>query len=110
MYALGRRVYVRSLDTTATVIERNYSHTVPRRAQYVVEFSTGTDYLTGADDLRGADYCCDGCGAWRPGYPYATAPDGEYPDGLAFCFLCAGPPAARDADRLADAAMRGYAA
>lgn len=39
---------------------------------------------------------CDGCGATRRGYPHAYAPDGEYPQGLQFCFLCAGPPAKRE--------------
>jgi hypothetical protein len=31
---------------------------------------------------------CDGCGKTFRGEAHATAPDGEYPHGLRFCFLC----------------------
>jgi len=31
---------------------------------------------------------CDGCGKTLRGRPFETAPDGEYPRGLGFCFLC----------------------
>jgi hypothetical protein len=31
---------------------------------------------------------CDGCGRTLRGQPHRTAPDGEYPSGLHFCFLC----------------------
>lgn len=33
---------------------------------------------------------CDGCGKTRRGQPHTYAPDGEYPRGLQFCFLCSG--------------------
>jgi len=44
---------------------------------------------------------CDGCGKRYRGRPHATAPDGEYPHGLQFCFLCSAEqgPAGRDAYR-----------
>ena len=35
-----------------------------------------------------ATFACDGCGKIRRGRPHRTAPDGEYPNGLAFCFIC----------------------
>lgn len=35
---------------------------------------------------------CDGCGKTYRGQPYGYAPDGEYPRGLQFCFLCCQPP------------------
>jgi hypothetical protein len=33
---------------------------------------------------------CDGCDKTRRGQPHRTSPDGEYPNGLHFCFLCSG--------------------
>jgi len=33
-------------------------------------------------------FACDGCGATRRGYAHATSDDGEFANGLAFCFLC----------------------
>jgi hypothetical protein len=33
-------------------------------------------------------FTCDGCGKRYRGQPHRTGPDGEYPDGLHFCFLC----------------------
>lgn len=102
MYDFGRRVYVKSVDRVGAITERGY-HTGgnrPRRAFYVVEFAPGADYMTGSRDLRAADYLCDGCSAWREGTPHVYGRDGEYEHGLAFCFLCAGPPAEREARRL----------
>lgn len=32
---------------------------------------------------------CDGCSGVFRGKPHATARDGEYEHGLAFCYLCA---------------------
>ena len=104
MYDYGRRVYVRSLGVVGRVTERNYLGN-PRHACYVIALEDGGDWMCGSTDLRGADYCCDGCGSWRPGTPHATAPDGEYPNGLAFCFLCAGPPVEREALRAMRAAL-----
>lgn len=44
-------------------------------------------------------YSCDGCGERRRGAPYNVSNDGEgY--GMAFCFLCAGPPAEREYQKL----------
>jgi hypothetical protein len=96
MYAIGRRVYVKSHDEVGIVSEANFA-TIgeTRHAVYVVSFVNGSDYLCGPSDLRGADYCCDGCDRWMRGIPYGYARDGEYENGLAFCFLCAGPPAER---------------
>lgn len=34
-------------------------------------------------------FVCDACGKARRGYPAAYGRDGEYPQGLQFCFLCA---------------------
>lgn len=34
-------------------------------------------------------FACDSCGRRYRGKPTATSRDGEYPDGLQFCFLCA---------------------
>lgn len=33
-------------------------------------------------------YDCDGCGQARAWPPHRSGPDGEYPDGLHFCFPC----------------------
>ena len=33
-------------------------------------------------------FACDGCDGRFRGYPHRTAPDGEFPTGLKFCFLC----------------------
>jgi hypothetical protein len=48
------------------------------------------DFMTGSKDLRAADYCCDGCSRYLPGAPHISGPDGEYENGLHFCFLCSG--------------------
>jgi hypothetical protein len=34
-------------------------------------------------------YVCEGCGKTRRGRPHLTTPDGEYRDGLRFCYPCA---------------------
>lgn len=91
LYAIDQKVWCRSLGTLATVTEANYAGHPHRRAQYLLALpgnGGAVDYLTGSSDLRSADWCCDGCGRWLAGYPHATAPDGEYPNGLGFCFLC----------------------
>lgn len=36
-------------------------------------------------------WICDACGKKRRGSVYAYSRDGEYENGLAFCFMCAGP-------------------
>ncbi len=92
MYALGRRVWVKPLDTLGTIKERGWSYEPPRRAAYVVLLEAGIEFHASPDDLRAADWGCDGCNRWLPGRPYATAPDGEYPNGLQFCWVCAGTP------------------
>jgi hypothetical protein len=98
MYQLQQRVWVKSEGILATIEERGWMPTAQgRRAFYIVGWTTpkpmGGAYhtlLTGSDNLRAADWGCDGCSRYLPGYPYATAPDG--PDGrLQFCFLCAAP-------------------
>lgn len=33
-------------------------------------------------------FVCDGCGKTRRGQPAAWGRDGEYPQGLQFCFMC----------------------
>jgi len=33
-------------------------------------------------------FICDGCGKHRRGSPVACSRDGEYENGLGFCFLC----------------------
>lgn len=43
---------------------------------------------------------CDACGKTRRGTPHAYARDGEYEHGISLCFLCAGVPARREAERL----------
>ena len=35
-------------------------------------------------------YTCDACGKRRRGQPHQHGRDGEYQDGLAFCFMCVG--------------------
>jgi hypothetical protein len=101
MYSMNQRVWVKSEQTLARVDERGWLLTANgRRAFYVVHFidstafgdrSTGANFLTGSDNLRSADWACDGCDRWLPGQPHRTAPDGEYPNGLQFCFLCSAP-------------------
>lgn len=104
MYDLGRRVFVKAHGLTARIIERNWSATKPRHAVYVVEFDDGSDVMLGAKDLRAADYECDGCGEWRAGAPYASGPEG-----MAFCFLCAGPPVQEAEARARHAAELAWA-
>jgi hypothetical protein len=95
LYAIGQRVWCKSLDSLGTVTEANYV-TVggKRKAQYVIDlvahqhWPNGGDWMCGSKDLRAADWCCDGCDRWLPGQPHRTGPDGEYPNGLSFCFLC----------------------
>ena len=86
LYAIGQRVWCKSQDSLAVIREANYT---PKAAYLVGPWEgPGNDLLTGSRDLRAADWCCDGCGRWLPGRPYRTGRDGEYPDGLGFCFLC----------------------
>jgi hypothetical protein len=33
-------------------------------------------------------FTCDSCDKTRRGQPHASGPDGEYENGLHFCFLC----------------------
>lgn len=92
MYDYNRRVWVRSLKVDGRIAERGYSRSTGR-AQYVVSLPDGSDVLTGTDDLRPADYVCDGCGSWRAGAPAESSVvrigDGTVDDAFIFCFLCA---------------------
>jgi hypothetical protein len=112
LYAIGQRVWCKSQNSLGIVTEARYTG-MPRKAEYVIDLGSGTqrftgrtdrfgnaefeherlgrDYMTGSRDLRAADWGCDGCDRWLPGQPHATAPDGEYPNGLHFCFLCSSP-------------------
>lgn len=69
MYHIGRKVYVKDLNTIATVSEANYVNIQgKRKAQYLVEYKVNDitrDYLCGADSLRAHDGFCDGCGRSR---------------------------------------------
>ena len=89
LYTIGQQVWVKPFDSLGTVAEANYVGK-PRKASYIVRLKDGGDSIgIGSDGLRAADWGCDACGRYLAGVPYATAPDGEYPNGLAFCFLCA---------------------
>jgi hypothetical protein len=105
LYAIGQRVWCKSQKSLGIITEARYTP----KAEYVIQLVTGMqkydaagkryhipvdpprDYMTSSKDLRAADWSCDGCDRWLAGSPYATAPDGEYPSGLQFCFLCAAP-------------------
>ena len=94
--AIEQKVWVKSENMLGIVKDAGYnrpSEMGNRKARYVVRMLEGvkwqiTDLTTDSDDLRAADWCCDGCGRWLPGQPHATAPDGEFPNGLSYCFLC----------------------
>lgn len=90
MYDYDRRVYVKSAATTGTISERNFlTVNGRRRAQYIVQFPDGSDYLTGSEDLRAADFCCDGCDRWLPMSSKGDGPRDSDGYLLAlFCFLC----------------------
>ena len=95
MYEIGTKVYVKSINEVGRIIERNWLSTPTRHATYIVmlvdERGEAWDYMTGSDDLRRADRCCDGCGKWLPFTSFnggASGPDGEYPNAIHFCFLC----------------------
>ena len=94
LYAIGQRVWCRSQNSLGFITEARYvTYGGKRKAEYVITLveHNQRDWMCGSNDLRAADWGCDGCDRWLPGYPYATAPDGEYPTGLSFCFLCASP-------------------
>ena len=107
LYAIGQRVWCKSQNSLGFITEARYvTYGGRRKAEYVIDLVTGVerfidgkiqnervgrDWMCGSNDLRAADWGCDGCERWLPGHPYATAPDGEYPSGLSFCFLCASP-------------------
>lgn len=90
LYAIDQLVWVKSHKMLGVISEANYTP----RATYVVQLRprvavlASEDWMCGSKDLRAADWCCDGCGRWLPGHAYRTAPDGEYANGLSFCFLC----------------------
>ena len=103
MYDFNRQVYIKSIDQVGFIGERNYVTVAgKRKAQYLVywqprrRFIEGKwitqptqDFLTGSEDLRPADFCCDSCSRWLPGYPasqYRNPWDGEVE--AQFCFLC----------------------
>lgn len=50
-------------------------------------------------------WVCDGCGRRRRSAVHSHAPDGEYPMGLHFCFMCAGPPARSEYEQVRDEMM-----
>jgi hypothetical protein len=90
LYAIEQRVWFKPKRCLATVLGASYNGT-PRRAHYTVNIGTANVAVlvpAMSADLRAADWCCDGCDRWLPGHPYRSAPDGEYPNGLHFCFLC----------------------
>ena len=102
LYAIGQRVWCKSQNSLGFITEARYTP----KAEYVIDLVSGVqtvidgklvnerlnrDWMCGSADLRAADWGCDGCDRWLAGSPYATAPDGEYPNGLHFCFLCAAP-------------------
>ena len=88
LYTTEQRVWVRSENVLRTVSEANYSR-LNRKAVYMVKLDgTPSAFMTNSTNLRAADWCCDGCNRWLPGQPHHTEPDGEYPNGLSFCFLC----------------------
>lgn len=90
LYSIGRKVYCPEVGEVGVISEANYGFGPGSRrtANYVVMFSH-YDLLCGSADLRAVDYDCDGCGKPRAGRPHATADDGEYANGLRFCFPCA---------------------
>lgn len=101
MYQLQQRVWVKDRKQLGWISERGWmplfkdGELVGRRAFYVVALNSH-DYMTGSDNLRAADWCCDGCGRWLAGVAHATTPDGlcydRVPDSLLhFCFLCSAP-------------------
>jgi hypothetical protein len=107
LYTKEQRVWCKSQNSLGFITEARYvTYGGKRKAEYVIDLVTGTrklidgkmqderrgmDWMCGSDDLRAADYCCDGCSRWLRGTPHEYAPDGEYPNGLAFCFLCTSP-------------------
>jgi hypothetical protein len=91
LYAINQRVWVRSQQSLGFISEARYvAYGGKRKAEYVITLveHNQRDWMCGSKDLRAADWCCDGCDRWLPGHPHATGPDGEYPNGLSFCFLC----------------------
>lgn len=90
MYQIGRPVYVKSHDSVGVITEANYIGK-PRHACYVVTLPDGNDFMCGKDNLRAADWCCDGCNRWLPNSSRFADTKGDIygDDALAFCFLCA---------------------
>jgi hypothetical protein len=93
LYAINRRVYVKSLDCLGEITQRTWHHTPGRKrvATYLVEIGHHADYLTHSGDLRAADKCCDECGRWMPAssfYGGAVARDEDGGVLVEFCFLC----------------------
>ena len=72
MYAIGARVYVKSQEAIGYIAEANWNtNHKPRYASYLVEFrgirgEFQSDFLTTSEDLRRADFQCDGCDRWLP--------------------------------------------
>lgn len=91
MYAIDKRVYIKSLNRTGTIVERGWHSGNPRRAFYLVLIEPGFDFMTGSNDLRAADCQCDECNKWHPIGSFNGVPQPRDPDGYAvamFCFLC----------------------
>jgi hypothetical protein len=94
MYAIDRRVYVKSLDQIGVISERGYHSGSPRRAFYIVagfKDNPGFDFMTGSNDLRAADCQCDGCDKWLPEGSFNGVPQPRDYEGYLvarFCFLC----------------------
>jgi hypothetical protein len=109
MYAIDRQVWIKSLKQLGRVTERNYVGN-PRKAHYIVhymdEMGGSSDYLTGSNDLRPADWDCDGCGRWASGNPAATLinPSDDVVEGR-YCFLCV-----KQGEREEEELRREYAA
>lgn len=90
LYPIGREVWSRSQKRVGTISEANYSR-MDGKAQYLVAFGEGDDYLCGSVDLRAADWTCDGCGRELPGHPHhleRVMVFGEQDDAIGLCFLC----------------------
>jgi len=89
MFTVGRLVWVKRQERLARVSEAFYlPHGTSRRAAYIIDWADGgggSNFLTGSDNLRAADACCDGCGKWLPNSSFNGGISNEY---IGLCFLC----------------------
>ena len=97
MYAIGQQVWVKSEKLLASVQERGYlphhkdGEPVSRRAFYVIEWQDEgghKSFMTGSDNLRAADWCCDGCGRWLPDNRRWRRLGSPETDIIELCFTC----------------------